>query len=214
MRDLNEYTKVEQPLMQQLAGMGWEWLEGDIDVPYLTERQSFREVLLVDRLRQAIQRINLDEDGQPWLDESRVNRAVGDLERLGTHKLMEANQAATDLLLRGTVVEGDPRLHGARDQIARFIDYDPPENNDFLAINQFRVDPPGAQGDRGFIIADAVLFVNGIPLVVIECKSPNITDPMEAAIDQLLRYSNQREWVETDEGVERLFHYNQIMVAT
>ena len=182
--------------------------------PISLSGRPFREVLLVDRLRQAIRLINLDEDGQPWLDESRMNRAVGDLERLGTHKLMEANQVATDLLLRGTVVEGDPRRQGARDQVVRFIDFDHPESNDFLAINQFRVDPPGARGDRGFIIADVVLFVNGIPLVVVECKSPNITDPMDAAIDQLLRYSNQREWVEVDEGVERLFHYNQIMIAT
>lgn len=214
MRDLNEYTKVEQPLLQQLADMGWEWLEGDIDVPYLTERQNFREVLLVDRLRKAMHRINLNDSGQPWLDEARINRAIGDLERLGAHKLMEANQVATDLLLRGTVVEGDPHRQGGRDLVVRFIDFDHPERNNFLAINQFRVDPPGSQGNRGFIVADVVLFVNGIPLVVIECKSPNITEPMDEAIDQLLRYSNQRDWIEADEGVERLFYYNQFMIAT
>jgi type I restriction enzyme R subunit len=56
--------------------------------------------------------------------------------------------------------------------------------------------------------------VNGIPLAVVECKSPAITDPMDTAIDQLLRYSNQRDWYEADEGAERLFHYNQLLVAT
>ena len=56
--------------------------------------------------------------------------------------------------------------------------------------------------------------MNGIPLVVIECKSPTATDPMEEAITQLLRYSNQREWVDGDEGNERLFYYNQFLVAT
>ncbi|MCK4787299.1 MAG: hypothetical protein KAV87_26305 [Desulfobacteraceae bacterium] len=51
-----------------------------------------------------------------------------------------------------------------------------PERNDFLAINQFRVDVPGG---KTFIAPDIVLFVNGIPIVVVECKSPKITNPME-----------------------------------
>ncbi len=56
--------------------------------------------------------------------------------------------------------------------------------------------------------------MNGIPLVVIECKSPSIAQPMDAAIEQLMRYSNQRGWIEADEGAERLFHTNQLLVAT
>src|SRR3990170_4515169 len=101
----DERTKVELPLAEQLKGMGWRHLEGDIDVPYLTERQSFREALLVGRLREGIRRINLDESGKPWLDDVRVNAAVGDLERLGAYKLIEANQVATVLLIKGTQVE-------------------------------------------------------------------------------------------------------------
>jgi len=61
----NERTIVELPLIDQLKRMGWGHLEGDIDVPYLTERESFREVVLVKRLRDALRRINLDESGQP-----------------------------------------------------------------------------------------------------------------------------------------------------
>lgn len=175
----NEYTQVELPFVEQLKAMGWEHLAGDVDVPYLTERNSFRDVLLVGRLRDAVRRINLDGDGQPWLDEGRITQAVGALERLGAHKLMEANQAATELLLEGTVVEGEPDRHAGRDQTVRFVDLDHPERNDFLAINQFRVDVPGGQS---FIVPDIVLFVNGIPLVVIECKSPAATDPMEEGI--------------------------------
>ena len=59
-----------------------------------------------------------------------------------------------------------------------------------------------------------MLFVNGIPLVVVECKSPTISDPMDEAIGQLQRYSNQRHWLDGNEGNERLFHTNQFMVAT
>ena len=56
-------------------------------------------------------------------------------------------------------------------------------------------------------------FVNGLPLAVIECKSPYVTNPMEAGIDQLRRYANLRQPLE-DEGAERLFYYNQMMVST
>jgi type I restriction enzyme R subunit len=82
----NEQSYVEQRLIDQLLALGWhEWIAGDLDVPYLTERESFREVLLVGRLRDAVRRINVDESGQPWLDDRRVNQAVSTLERLGTH---------------------------------------------------------------------------------------------------------------------------------
>ena len=209
----SECTRVELPFIEQLKKMGWQHVEGDIDVPGLspTGRQSFREVLLVDRLKAALRRINLNEQGREWLDESRLNRMISALERLGSVKLMEANRAAHELLLRGIPVEPE---NGSRDVTARFIDFEHLERNDFLAVNQFRVDPPGAQGGRDFIVPDIVLFVNGIPLVVVECKAPDITNPMEEAIDQLLRYSNQREHVETDEGAERLFYYNLFMVGT
>ena len=55
----DEKTYVEIPFIEQLKGMGWEHIEGDIDVPYLTERESFRDVLLADRLRKAVKKINL-----------------------------------------------------------------------------------------------------------------------------------------------------------
>jgi type I restriction enzyme R subunit len=61
----DEYTQVELPFIEQLQSMGWEHLEGDTGVPYLTERETFRQVLLSDRLRKALARINLDEAGQP-----------------------------------------------------------------------------------------------------------------------------------------------------
>jgi type I restriction enzyme R subunit len=208
---LNEYTQVELPFIEQLKWLGWEHIEGDIDVPYLTERESFRDVLLKDRLRDAIRSINLDESGEPWLDEGRIREALGQIERLGAMKLMEANERATELLLKGVPVEADEERFAGREPTVHFIDYEHPERNDFLAINQFRVDVPGGQT---FIIPDIVLFVNGIPVGVVECKSPKITDPLDEAIDQLLRYSNQRNWIDVDEGVERLFHYNQVMIGT
>jgi hypothetical protein len=75
-----EYDLVEKPFCKQLQTMGWQWLEGDTDVPDFTERGSFREVLLKERLAAALRKLNL-RDGQPWLDETRIARAIHDLEQ-------------------------------------------------------------------------------------------------------------------------------------
>lgn len=184
-------------------------------MPELTERTSFREVFLKDRLAAALAKINL-RDGNPWLDERRIAAAINDLEKAPGHSLMEVNQAATGLLLTGTVVDGLPDWEKGRPQPIQYIDFDRPEENDFLVINQFKVE---LSSGRGHIILDAVLFVNGIPLVVAEFKSPAIENPLQQAINQLLRYSNQRrelfptQYTE-NEGAERLFHTNQVLVAS
>ena len=88
----DEKTYVEIPFIEQLKAMGWDHIEGDIDVPYLTERESFRDVLLTERLHKAVKRINLDDNGAPWLDEDRANQVVSVLERISAPKLMEANK--------------------------------------------------------------------------------------------------------------------------
>ncbi|HQN20079.1 MAG TPA: type I restriction endonuclease, partial [Syntrophobacteraceae bacterium] len=181
----------------------------------LTERESFREVLLSGRLAAALMRINR-RDGRPWLDQTRITRSIRDLERAPGHRLMEVNQAATELLLKGTVVDGLPDWDNGRPQPIRYIDFDHPESNDFLVINQFKAE---LTSGRGHVIPDAVLFINGIPMVVAEFKSPGIENPMQQAINQLLRYSNQRRelfpTLYTDnEGVEKLFHTNQLLIAS
>lgn len=210
-----EYDLVERPFCEQLQTMGWSWIEGDVDVPELTERESFREVFLNGRLATALARINL-RDGRAWLDEARIAKSIRDLQRAPGHQLMEVNQAASVLLLKGTVVDGLPDWDNARPQPVRYIDFDQPENNDFLVINQFKVE---LNSGRGHVIPDAVLFINGIPIAVAEFKSPGIENPIHQAINQLLRYSNQRRelfpTLYTDtEGVEKLFHTNQLLIAS
>lgn len=201
----DEFLLVEQPLLDTLAALGWVTLDGDPEVPDFTERGSFREVVLTKRLAAALRRINRDDQHQEWLDDARIQSAMSSLLRVPATKLIEANEQATRLLLEGVSVEGDG---DARGQTVRFIDFDHPERNDFLAVRQFR-----AEG-REAIIPDLVLFVNGIPLVVIECKGPSINDPLRAGIEQLLRYTNQRDWIDEDEGCESLFTTNQLLIAT
>lgn len=210
-----EYDLVERPFCEQLAGMGWQWIEGDTQVAEFTERPNFREVWLRGRLEAALQRLNL-RDGQPWLDDARIARAIRNLEQAAGHRLMEVNEATTRILLNGTVVSGLPDWNAGREQPVRFIDFETPENNDFLVINQFKVE---LGSGRGHVLPDAVLFVNGLPLVVAEFKSPGIENPIQQAIDQLLRYSNQRRELfptlyTESEGVEKLFHTNQLLIAS
>ena len=161
----------------------------------------------------ALRRINLDPDGNQWLDEGRITQAVSAIQRIGVAKLLEANEKATELLRKGTVVDGIEDWERGRARTVHFIDWEIPGNNTFRVINQFRVDEPGGQAKK-YIVPDLVLFVNGIPLVVVECKAPKVAEPMTEAIDQIQRYSNQRDWVPQNEGSEKLFHTNQFVVAT
>ena len=204
-----EWSEVERPLLLHLARMGWQYMLGDIDVPELTERETFRQVVLYGRLREAIKRINAD-DGP--VDDLTVDRAIRALEATGGQAILEKNRIITERLIKGVPVEStEPGAQ--RQRWIRFIEFDPAkqDRNDFLAVNQFRVDLPG----RGtFVIPDVVLFVNGLPLVVVECKSPSITDPIGEGLDQLFRYSNNRYWVDEDEGIEDLFLFNQLMVVS
>ena len=131
---------------------------------------------------------------------------------------MEANQQATELLLNGISVEGLPDWDGGRGQTIHYIDWDNPENNRFTVINQYKVKcPPGHDSAKGHIVPDLVLLVNGIPLVVVECKGRYVPEGLSDAVDQLRRYANRRKAafeVEENEGAPALFHTNQFLIAT
>jgi type I restriction enzyme, R subunit len=99
----------------------------------------------------------------------------------------------------------------------KLIDFEHPERNSFLAMNQFRIDTPGT--GKEFIIPDIVLFVDGLPLVVVECKDQNVftANPMHEAFKQLMRYSDQRQETHDaglHEGEAWLFHTNQFVIRT
>lgn len=210
-----EWEYVESPFLNQLASMGWTVVMGSVDHASVSGRTSFREVLIKDDLAKALARINLRE-GKPWLDASRITQAMSALERIGHARLMEANQAATKLLLEGETVEGLPDWEQGRGQKVHFVDWSSPENNTFTAVCQFKVDCPGGMS-KGSIRPDIALFINGIPVVVVECKSPTISEPVASAVDQLRRYHNARHEageVDEAEGAERLFYTNQFLVAT
>jgi type I restriction enzyme R subunit len=212
-----ELSEVEKPFVAQLMGMGWRHIEGDVDDPAVTGRASFAQVVQESILRAKLAELNT-RDGRPWLDDERISQAVSAITRIGAAKLMEANQIATELLLKGITVDGLPDWDGGRGQTIQYIDWTHPDRNQFTVINQYRVDcPPGYNSGKAFIIPDLVLLVNGIPLVVVECKSPAVPEPLAEAVDQLRRYSNQRRAnfeMQDNEGNEPLFYTNQLLIAS
>ncbi|WP_299200479.1 HsdR family type I site-specific deoxyribonuclease [uncultured Amphritea sp.] len=217
-----EYKLSEKPLIDQLVAMGWTYAAGDLDDPAVTGRTSFAEVLQSSVLRERLKSINTRHMANgsrvEWLDEERISSAVSALNRIAAPRLMEANQIATELLTEGFVVDGLTDWDGGRSRTIHYIDWDTPANNQFTVINQFKVKcPPGHDSTKQHIIPDLVLLMNGIPVVVIECKSPTVAEPMVESIDQLRRYSNQRfanGEVSDNEGAPALFQTNQFLLAT
>lgn len=203
---LDERNHVEKPLMDQLAGLGWEVLDLDSKQPPAASfRDSFTEVVMLPVLRDQLLVIN------PWLEPDQVEEVVKLLTAsFPTNNLIENNHHLLDLLLENTSVS-ENRQTGEKSPTVRFMDFDkaPLENNRFIAVCQFKV---RILGTEHHIIPDIVLFVNGLPLVVIECKSPKVKEPIPEAIDQMLRYSEQRG--AKGEGSAPLFFYNQFIIAT
>ncbi|WP_211465576.1 type I restriction endonuclease subunit R [Collimonas silvisoli] len=198
----DEYDKVELPALAQLQQLGWTYLHGSHFTPSADgERAYFREVVLEKRLSAAVQRIN------PWISDENLRKVLREITHPVTASLMEANQNLWQTLVYYQSVEQDLGK-GRKGQTVRIIDFDDPGNNEFLCVNQFKI-----EGVNETVIPDIVLFVNGLPLAVIEAKSPYITNPMENGVNQLRRYANRRAPHE-DEGAERLFWYNQLMVCT
>jgi len=217
---LDEEHYVENTFLAHLKKLGWkiyrqnkdnsEDIKEIIEFNNLMEpiygnsvkfRESFREVILEKELRESIKRIN------PWIEDDQINEVIRRITTPQANSLLEANREIHELLLENTSVQ-ENRKTGEKSPTVKFIDFRNPENNSFIAISQFKVNIPGTEKH---IIPDIVLFVNGLPLFVVECKSPATSDPINEAITQLMRYSNRRG---TKEGNEKLFWYNLFMIAT
>ncbi len=200
--DNDEYDKVELPALEQLQALGWDYTHGSSVSPESSnERQFYREVVLEQRLTQAVKKIN------PWINDENLRKVIREITHPKVATLIEANCVIWETLVQYQSVDQDLGK-GRKGQTVKIIDFENPENNDFLCVNQFKI-----EGVNQNIIPDIILFVNGLPLAVIECKSPYMTNPMESGIEQLMRYANRRQPIE-DEGAEKLFWYNQIMVST
>lgn len=197
----DELDKVELPAIAQLNQLGWKYIHGAELTPETGARSYLRDVVLVNQLNLAIKRIN------PWISDENLRKVSRDFTHPVYAGLMEYNHALYNSLVYYQSVEQDLGK-GRKGQTVKIIDFDNPENNEFICTNQFKV-----EGVNQNIIPDIVCFVNGLPLAVIECKSPYITNPIAEGINQLRRYANLRH-PHDDEGADKLFWYNQLMVST
>ncbi len=157
------------------------------------------EPVLILRLGECLSRLN------PWLDEDGVRRAVSAVTRIAAVDLMEANENAHTSLSYGVTA---PHTEKGRrqDRTIRFFDFDDPSANVFEFARQVSI-----KGPRQEIIPDLIVYVNGLPLAVIECKSPALADPMGEAIRQFRRYEGRDEF--SGLGAPRLFETAQLSIA-
>jgi len=199
MTDRFAESVVEDAALGRLDGLGYTVLHGPeiaVGMPGAERTDpGYRDVILDRRLRQALVRLN------PELPAEALEDAFRRLTRADAPSLIERNRAVHRMLVDGVTVEyrrADGSIAG--DQ-AVVLDFDTPENNDWLAVNQFTV-VEGQHTRR----PDVVLFVNGLPLAVIELKNPadeNAT--IWSALAQLETYEAQ---------IPALFTYNAALIVS
>ena len=205
---MNEFNHAEGPARLLLEQLGWTYVPAET---LSAERVNEREILLKERLRAALLRIN---DG---LTGAQAERVIYDLERADGIG-MARNRLVHEYLTYGMPLTVDGP-NGRDTRTVRFFDFDDPVGglNEFVVTTQFRVLRGNEKGDlnddQRVVIPDLVLFVNGIPLVVMEAKSPTLMDVWKSqAVRQLQRYQEaEPQWDGT--GAPALFHYNLLCVA-
>jgi type I restriction enzyme R subunit len=193
---------VELPALQALcgepgrAGVGWTYVRGPALAPDApaAERKLWSDVILVERLRSAVARIN------PHLPSDAVRR-VCDLALTSTSPaVIEDHRSFHEFLLAGVPVSYRDEHGEERHGHAWLVDFDKIGNNEFLAVNQFTV-IVGGKNRR----PDVLLYVNGLPLGQIECKAPGIDDPAQQAVNQVAHYA---------ETIPQLYRYVEIVGVT
>ncbi|MEW8228444.1 MAG: type I restriction endonuclease subunit R, partial [Candidatus Thiodiazotropha endolucinida] len=196
----NEKYLSQIPALQQLINLGFEYLSAEQALAARQEKTG--NVLLEEVLRAQLKKINrIQHKRQEYLfSEENIQSAIEKLKNLKYDGLLKTNEAIYDLLTLGTAmeqtVEGDSKSFNLH-----YIDWQDPSVNRFHVTAEF-----GVERTRSTETArpDIVLFVNGIPFAVIECKSPKVE--VEQGISQSIR--NQR-----DEYIPRLFTYGQLVLA-
>ena len=205
---LAELDQAENPAWGLLEKLGWIYTPRDVLEP---ERDDEREVLLKGRLRSALLRLN------EWMTGAQADWVIGELERTEGGGIARNQRVHEDLIYGKPVSTAN--ASGRQSRTARFFDFDHPEGglNEFVVTTQFRVrrgnERRDLEDDQRVVKPDLVLFVNGIPLVVMEAKSPSLMDVWRTkAVRQLRRYQEAGpEWHGT--GAPELFHTNLLCVA-
>ena len=196
-----EINASQRPALALFEAMGYTYISpADCD----KQRGSRYHVLLRDILRGQLRRLNryVYAGAENEFSAANIERAMEDLDEPLTDGLVRTSEKIYDALLLGksypeTVGDGKMLSFNLRD-----IDWDNPQNNVFHVTEEFAVDSRDRQHNAR---PDIVLFINGIPFAVIECKAPHI--PVEEAVGQMIR--NQQAAY-----IPQLFKFAQFVVAT
>lgn len=190
------------PAVQLLQRMGWTYLTPEQALALRGGRAA--RVILHAVLEEQLRKMNrIQHKGQTYaFSEGNIQTAVQALEEFPFDGLVRTNERIYDLLCLGKslpqMIYGDQKSFPLR-----YIDFDQPGNNVFQCAAEFAVERTGSHETRR---PDIVLFVNGIPLAVIECKRPDIKAPLEEAISQMIRNQGNDE-------IPTLFLYSQLVLA-
>ncbi len=191
------------PALQMFIKLGYKYLSPEEALSLRYNKLS--NVLLDDILIAHLKNINrINYKGKEYLfSESNILDAVNALKDFPlTDGLIRTNEKVYDLLTLGKSFEQN--IEGDRKSFSlKYIDWDNFSNNVFHVSEEFEVQRFGSNSTYR---PDIILFVNGIPLVVIECKRPDLKNPLEEAISQHLR--NQQ-----DDGIQNLFIYSQLLLS-
>ena len=153
----DELHLAENPVVELLESLGYTYIPPEDLEP---ERASPKETVLTGRLAAALKRLN------PWLSETNVAK-VKAVTQVPAASLAEANEKVYTSLTYGIAFEQD-RGGGRKSHTVRYFDFERPKCNDWVVTRQYRV-----LGVKKHVIPDVVAFVNGLPLAVIECKTPH-----------------------------------------
>lgn len=188
-----EFLHSELPAIELFKKLNYQYYDGELT----DERDDITEVILKDRLFKAIKRINTSNEWE--INGNNIQKAFDELTNIYSASLMESNKKAWELI-RGASFSVKQLIKDREEyKPVSFIDYKNPENNDFLIVNQLKF-----HGRLMHSVPDLTVFVNGIPIAVIECKSPDSLSAFDKAYEDLKYYQKNSE---------KLFWYNQICVG-
>lgn len=202
--DKNAYLEInasQRPALALFEAMGYTYISpADCD----KQRGSRYRVLLRDILRGQLRRLNryVYAGAENEFSAANIERAMEDLDEPLTDGLVRTSEKIYDALLLG---KSYPETVGEGKMLSfnlRYIDWETPQNNMFHVTEEFAVDSRDRQHNAR---PDIVLFINGIPFAVIECKAPHI--PVDEAVGQMIR--NQQAAY-----IPQLFKFAQLVVAT
>ncbi|MCG7333697.1 type I restriction endonuclease subunit R [Sporosarcina sp. ACRSM] len=188
-----EYTEVELPFIEQLKGYGYLHMQGPV---LEVERSSKAAIVLEQRFSKAIRTLN------PWINDANVEKVVKQFVSLQAEDTWHANKTIFEWLFGQGISVLQDVGGGKKNQTVTLFDFEHPDNNEFLVVNQLSI-----ENANGTIRPDIVLFVNGLPLVLVECKSPKIQvdKQLPEGVRQFERYMQTND---------KLFWYNQMLIVT